>query len=228
MAERIQKLAELRKLRAVSLTDNRKDRTAEHQRQMRNPKEQIRAEKKRREAEILQERLDTEESGKDYERIRSFNYSAEAVERYEKGERQKAKRADQGFTDYAQVAARKYKKMVSELKPNLLHYEAQKQEVQALGAAVTGGDDAFYRDANSLAYAVIGSKPSEENVNRLVKEVLKQEERRKNFSRRRAFKEDEDVTYINERNMRFNKKVSRAYDKYTKEIKASFERGTAL
>lgn len=50
---------------------------------------------------------------------------------------------------------------------------------------------------------------------------------RSTFSRRRT-REDDDVTYINDRNMRFNKKVARAYDKYTSDIKASFERGTAL
>lgn len=35
-------------------------------------------------------------------------------------------------------------------------------------------------------------------------------------------------TYINERNMRFNNKMARAYDKYTAEIRANFERGTAI
>lgn len=54
------------------------------------------------------------------------------------------------------------------------------------------------------------------------------DERRAKFSRRRAFDEDDDVTYINERNMHFNKKIARAYDKYTAEIKGNFERGTAL
>ena len=51
---------------------------------------------------------------------------------------------------------------------------------------------------------------------------------RKNFSRRRAAYEGEDVTSINERNKHFNKKLKRAFDKYTVEIRQNLERGTAL
>ncbi|KAG8216140.1 SYF2 splicing factor-domain-containing protein [Butyriboletus roseoflavus] len=48
------------------------------------------------------------------------------------------------------------------------------------------------------------------------------------FSRKRLNEEEGDITYINERNRVFNKKIARYYDKYTAEIRASFERGTAL
>jgi pre-mRNA-splicing factor SYF2 len=51
---------------------------------------------------------------------------------------------------------------------------------------------------------------------------------RKKFSRRRQEFDQEDVTYINERNKVFNKKIKRAYDKYTVEIRQNLERGTAL
>ena len=47
-------------------------------------------------------------------------------------------------------------------------------------------------------------------------------------SRRRAFNEDEESYSINDRNRVFNKKISRAFDKYTMEIKQNIERGTAL
>jgi hypothetical protein len=36
------------------------------------------------------------------------------------------------------------------------------------------------------------------------------------------------VDYVTERNKQFNRKVGRAYDGMTGEIKASLERGTAL
>lgn len=52
-------------------------------------------------------------------------------------------------------------------------------------------------------------------------------QRRGKFSRRRQFYEDETVTFINERNRVFNKKVSRYYDQYTQQIKANIEKGTA-
>ena len=70
-------------------------------------------------------------------------------------------------------------------------------------------------------------------------------DKKKKFSRKRNNEEEGDITYINERNKVFNKKVrsvfysisafrshlpqiARYYDKYTTEIRASFERGTAL
>ena len=53
-------------------------------------------------------------------------------------------------------------------------------------------------------------------------------DKRTKYSRRRPFSHDADVDYINERNMKFNKKASRFYDKYTAEIKQNLERGTAV
>ena len=72
-------------------------------------------------------------------------------------------------------------------------------------------------------------------------------DKRRKFSRKRPNEDTGDVTYINEKNRIFNKKVklpsvrssqtftdslsqkiARYYDKYTAEIRASFERGTAL
>jgi pre-mRNA-splicing factor SYF2 len=37
-----------------------------------------------------------------------------------------------------------------------------------------------------------------------------------------------DVTYINQKNKQFNDKLTRFYNKYTTEIRESFERGTAI
>ena len=53
-------------------------------------------------------------------------------------------------------------------------------------------------------------------------------ERRKKFSKRRQHFEEEDVSYINERNRVFNKKASRFFDEYTKEVRENLERGTAI
>jgi len=52
--------------------------------------------------------------------------------------------------------------------------------------------------------------------------------KRGKYSRRRPFDEDADIDYINERNMKFNKKLERFYGKYTAEIKQNLERGTAI
>jgi pre-mRNA-splicing factor SYF2 len=69
-------------------------------------------------------------------------------------------------------------------------------------------------------------------------------DKKSKFSRKRPNEDKGDITYINEHNRVFNKKVgpfqggarslltstqiARYYDKYTAEIRASFERGTAL
>jgi len=52
--------------------------------------------------------------------------------------------------------------------------------------------------------------------------------KRAKYSRRRPYDEDADIDYINERNMKFNKKLERFYGKYTAEIKQNLERGTAI
>ena len=52
--------------------------------------------------------------------------------------------------------------------------------------------------------------------------------KRSKYSRRRAFDPDSDIDYINERNMKFNKKLERFYGKYTADIKQNLERGTAV
>ncbi|KAI6143224.1 SYF2 splicing factor-domain-containing protein [Pisolithus tinctorius] len=86
--------------------------------------------------------------------------------------------------------------------------------------------DAFYRDANTLLYA--DNKPSEEAIDRLISKLNRDVDKKAKFSRKRHNEDEGDITYINERNRVFNKKIARYYDKYTAEIRASFERGTAL
>jgi len=71
-------------------------------------------------------------------------------------------------------------------------------------------------------------KPAEANLQAMTKDLEQMEDRRKNFSRRRTVNKDADVDYINERNRHFNKKIARAFDKYTVEIRQNLERGTAL
>lgn len=69
---------------------------------------------------------------------------------------------------------------------------------------------------------------TEERKNLLKNDIELQREKRSKFSRRRAFYEEKDVDYINERNRNFNKKLDRFYHKEAAEVKANLERGTAL
>ncbi|KAG8914488.1 hypothetical protein FRC00_013086 [Tulasnella sp. 408] len=82
------------------------------------------------------------------------------------------------------------------------------------------------RKKRSLVYA--DHKPSEEAIDRVASKLNADIDRRRNFSKTRVNEKEGDVTYINEANRVFNKKIERYYNKYTAEIRANFERGTAL
>ncbi|KAL3539098.1 hypothetical protein ACH5RR_002464 [Cinchona calisaya] len=88
-------------------------------------------------------------------------------------------------------------------------------------------DPEFYRDASSLQYGK-APKVSEEKIDKMVKELKDRDEKCKAFSRRRRYHEEKDIDSINDRNEHFNKKIERAFGKYTLEIKNNLERGTAL
>ena len=88
-------------------------------------------------------------------------------------------------------------------------------------------DPEFYRDGNSMLYGQAPKIP-QQNIDRMVKELDEQRERRSKFSRRRKHYEGRDVDSINERNTIYNQSIAKAFDKYTVEIKTNLERGTAL
>eukprot|EP00033_Pygsuia_biforma_P000506 GCRY01000595.1.p1 GENE.GCRY01000595.1~~GCRY01000595.1.p1 ORF type:complete len:225 (+),score=60.66 GCRY01000595.1:326-1000(+) len=99
-------------------------------------------------------------------------------------------------------------------------------EVPANKAQKDSQEDLSF-DKDSLAWGN-AHKPKEAAVNRMIDELKEREEKRKTFSRRRVHYADADVSSINERNENFNKKIARYYNKFTQDIKASLERGTAL
>jgi pre-mRNA-splicing factor SYF2 len=88
-------------------------------------------------------------------------------------------------------------------------------------------DPEFYREASSLQYGK-APKTSQDKIDKMAKELLDREQKRQEFSRRRKFREEKDIDSINDRNEHFNKKIERAFGKYTLEIKNNLERGTAL
>jgi hypothetical protein len=53
--------------------------------------------------------------------------------------------------------------------------------------------------------------------------ILFRNEKRGKFSRRRLFDEEEIVTYVNERNRIYNKKLDRSFGKYAQNIKTALE-----
>ncbi|KAL9274373.1 Pre-mRNA-splicing factor syf2-like protein [Drosera capensis] len=109
-----------------------------------------------------------------------------------------------------------HKKRTKNIEVNLEEYNKMKE-----------ADPEFYREASSLQYGK-APKVSEDRIDRMVQELKQREEKRKSFSRRRRFRDEKDIDSINDRNEHFNKKIERAFGKYTLEIKNNLERGTAL
>ncbi|KAG6830993.1 hypothetical protein H0H92_013465 [Tricholoma furcatifolium] len=247
MDERKAKMEALRKKIANSARLNRASLVEESAKAKLTAREAARLERQRKLAETLRAAADAEEEGVDVERAKNWEWTIEENDNWEKKLQRKARRADFAFHDDAHAARKRYKKDIDHIKPDLVAYNKQKemalglapgtlvafdpqagssqlvpisQEQQQLAAAN------LYRDANTLIYG--DSKPSEEDIDRVVGKINQDIDKKKSFSRKRPNEDVGDITYINEHNRVFNKKIARYYDKYTAEIRASFERGTAL
>ena len=141
--------------------------------------------------------------------------SLEAAERaYKKKNKKPAISGPDPFSQ--QNLYRSFQRRADAVPVDLEEYERAKREAPE-----------FYRDGNSMMYGQAPEIP-EKNVDRMVKELDEQRERREKFSRRRKHYEGRDVDSINNFNAQFNRKAGRAFDDYTAEIKMNLERGTAL
>jgi pre-mRNA-splicing factor SYF2 len=118
---------------------------------------------------------------------------------------------------HADVGEKKYKRLTRTLKPDLAAYARHKA---ALGAAA-------FPTADAVVHAdMVRLEPSK--VDALVTSMREQEATRQKAHKRRRFDPNADVDYINEGNARFNQKIARAFDPYTRDVRANLERGTAL
>ncbi|MCJ1244385.1 pre-mRNA-splicing factor syf2 [Trapelia coarctata] len=188
-------------------------------------------------------KADTAAAGEDFERKRAWDWTIEESEKWDKRMDKKAKhREDVAFQDYRQDSRKVYKRQLRELKPDLEGYE--KEKMAAVEKAAKSGaleivetddgeliavdkDGTFYSTADSTGF--VENKPDRAAVDRLVTDLRKAEEARLKKRRDRGKgDEDGDVTYINDKNKQFNQKLARFYNKYTAEIRDSFERGTMI
>ena len=188
-------------------------------------------------------KADTAAAGEDFERKRAWDWTIEESEKWDKRMEKKEKhRDDVAFQDYTQDARKIYKRQLRDVKPDTEAYEQQKAAA-VQKAARDGGleivetedgelvavdrNGTFYSTADSTDF--IQNKPEKAAVDRLVNDLKKAEETRlKKRKDRGRGDEDGDVTYINEKNKQFNQKLARFYNKYTSEIRDSFERGTMI
>lgn len=189
-------------------------------------------------------KAEAEEAGEDFERKRAWDWTIDESERWDKRLKKKeAHRDNQAFQDYRQDSRKVYKRQIRDLKPDMDEYEKDKMKAVEKAAAsggleivetddgelvVVDKDGTFYSTADSTGF--VEHKPPKEAVDRMVKDLQQAEEARLRKRRERLGKdgEDGDVTYINEKNKLFNQKLARFYNKYTAEIRDSFERGTMM
>ncbi|KAF9078387.1 SYF2-domain-containing protein [Rhodocollybia butyracea] len=248
LADRKAKMDQLRKRLAASSRANRHSLVEESTKLKVTARDAARLERQRKLAETLREKADAEARGEDADRSKNWEYTIEENDAWEKKLARKKRRADFEFHNDAHAARRRYKKDLDLIKPDLVAYNQQKEIAMGLAPGTLSTFDAksgpsslqvapstleqqlaaenLYRDANTLMYG--DSKPSEDAIDRMVSKINKDIDKKGKFSRKRLNEDEGDITYINEANRVFNKKIARYYDKYTTEIRASFERGTAL
>ncbi|KAI1661738.1 SYF2-domain-containing protein [Daldinia decipiens] len=242
-----ERMARFRALQArakVSSDQNLAETTKESQRLATDPSALISLNRRRDIATHKLLKAETEEAGEDFERKRAWDWTAEESERWDKRMKKKAAHRDNNaFQDYRQESNKVYKRQVRDLAPDLERYEKDKMAAIEKAAA-SGGleiietedgeliavdkDGSFYSTADSTSFAE--NKPDKAAIDRLVGDLQKAEDVRLRKRRERMAQngDDGDVTYINEKNKQFNQKLARFYNKYTAEIRDSFERGTMI
>lgn len=108
------------------------------------------------------------------------------------------------------------------------HYERNLKSVRHNskrgGAAAS---DSYDPTMTNLGAAVTDRTSEKDGAKRLADEMKRRAEKRANKRGRPEF-DAYDVSYINDRNKRFNEKISRNFDEHTAEIRQNLERGTAL
>lgn len=189
-------------------------------------------------------KADIEEAGGDFERKRAWDWTIDESEKWDKRLKKKAAHRDNNaFKDFTQESNKVYKRQVQNIETDPERYA--KDKLAAIEkAAATGNleivetedgelvaidkDGTFYSTADSTSFAQ--HRPDKADVDRLVADLNRAEAQTLKKRKERMAKngDDGDVTYINEKNKQFNQKLARFYDKYTTEIRDSFERGTMI
>lgn len=201
------KMNEARKANQTAMvSEKRKTEAPEESRGM--SKQKWLQEKKKKIGKLL------DANGLDMSKAYMLDTQESAEAKYKKWEKEPAPAGWDVFNQKTLYEA--YKKRTKKIEVDLEEYNRMKE-----------ADPEFYREASSLQYGK-APKVGDDKIERMVKELKEKEEKRKAFSRRRRYHEEKDIDSINDRNEHFNRKIERAFGKYTVEIKNNLERGTAL
>lgn len=180
-------------------------------------------------AEKTLEDRDLNEAGEDVERYRNMLYSVEESERWDAKLEGKELRKDQGVIDFQDAAERSYQRQVRQLKPDLAAYRQQRDTISTLHSSSSAltqrgkqqGQVVKHLDGPGQVDTIhYGSHtPSDDAIDRVVSHLNHEQQNIKTRSRKRQENPDADITYINDRNKHFNKKLQCFFDNKTKEIR---------
>lgn len=242
--ERMARFKALQARAKTSAEKNLKEATLESQRLATDPNQLTALHRKHAIASHKLLKADVEEAGEDFERKRAWDWTVDESERWDKRVKKKATARDNNaFQDYTQESNKVYKRQLRNINTDMDKYTKEKMAAIEKAAA-SGGldivetedgeliavdkDGSFYSTADSTTFSQ--NKPDKAAVDRLVEDLKRAEDQRMKKRKERMAKngDDGDVTYINEKNKQFNQKLDRFYNKYTAEIRDSFERGTMI
>ncbi|KAH7328420.1 SYF2 splicing factor-domain-containing protein [Stachybotrys elegans] len=242
--DRLERFKALQARAKKSSENNLKEATRESQRLATDPSQLTALHRKHAIASHKLLKADAEEAGEDFERKRAWDWTVDESERWDRRvKRKEAARDNNAFQDYTQEANKTYKRQLRNIDVDTDKYAKDKMAAIEKAAAAGGldivetedgeliaidKDGSFYSTADSTTFAQ--NKPDKAAIDRLVNDIRRSEDARLKKRKERMAKngDDGDVTYINEKNKQFNQKLSRFYDKYTAEIRDSFERGTMI
>lgn len=220
---------------AQTSTANRKDLQLDKQPRQNNRRDATNSRKLAKAEAVLDER-DAKERGEDWERIKNWKYSIEDEERWEEMKDAKEERQDQGIIDTNSLAARSYARNIRSFKPDLAAYKRENvgeaEPSSSTSSALVrqsqpGQQVARRNELNPVDLSYGSHKPNDNAIDRVVSHINLESDVRDKRSRKRHHDDTGDVTYINDKNAAYNRKINRHFDQYTQEIRDNFERGTA-
>ncbi|KAL8387947.1 hypothetical protein RB595_009558 [Gaeumannomyces hyphopodioides] len=243
-ADRMARFRALQERAKKSSDQNLKAATAESRRLATDPSQLTALHRRHAIASHKILKADVEDAGGDFERKRAWDWTIEESEQWDKRMKKKESARDNNvFQDFRQEAQKIYKRQLKNMPPDMERYASDK--MAAINKAAAAGtldivetedgeliavdrDGSFYSTADSTSFA--NNRPDKAAIDRLVNDMKKAEDvaAKKRKARTAKNGDDDDVTYINDKNKQFNQKLSRFYNKYTAEIRESFERGTMI
>lgn len=227
MDARQERMRSLRMRMAESSKANRKAVASELSAHKRSNKVNPITARKLERAEQTLDEHEARERGEDYERTRSWAYTIDENERWEEKLKQKELKRDQGYIDPLSASERTYRRLVSQIRPDrIAHANGKTSEPSSSAMVSAAADDDVVARHDDLRYGM--HKPDDAALDRVTAHLNAEAEVRSKRSRYRADDPDAEVSYINDKNRHYNKKLKRYYDKYTTTIRENFERGTAL